>query len=352
MSARRKSRAKARPAARVTLREIAQQADVSTATVSLVLRESPLVADTTRQRVQEAIAKLGYVYNRGAANLRTRRTNTVGIVINDLTNPYFAELTAAMESTLGRVGRIAFLSNSEESPERQDRFIDKLREYNVDGVLMTPALGTPATSLRRLKQWGLPCVQVSRYVQGAAADYAGSDNLQGAEMVTRHLIALGHRRIAFIGGSALSSTGRDRRDGFRKAMRASGLTIDDQLIVECPPTRESSAAAILTLLDRVSAPTAAVGFNDITAFGIMLGLMRRGIRPGQDFAVTGFDDVSEAALWMPPLTTVGVDRHAIGEVAATLLLERIAHPDAPARRKIVAPKLIVRESCGAKGRGN
>jgi LacI family transcriptional regulator len=350
MTIRRKSRSKARPAGPVTLRELARHADVSTATVSLVLRESPLVADATRARVQAAITKLGYVYNRGAANLRTRKTNTIGIVINDLTNPYFAELTATMEATLGRVGRVAFLSNSEESPERQDRFIDKLREYNVDGVLMTPALKTPANSIRRMKQWGLPCVQVSRYVQGVAADYAGSDNLRGAELVATHLIALGHRRIAFIGGSVQSSTGRDRREGFRKAMRAAGLPVDEGLVVECPPTREAGAAAILGLLDAADPPTASVGFNDIVAFGIMLGLMRRGLRPGDKFGVTGFDDVSEAGLWMPPLTTVGVDRHAIGEAAATLLLERIANIDAPARRKIVEPKLIIRESCGAKGR--
>jgi LacI family transcriptional regulator len=350
MTTRRKPRAKARPAGRVTLRELAHHADVSTATVSLVLRESPLVAEATRQRVQLAIAKLGYVYNRGAANLRTRRTNTVGIVINDLTNPYFAELTAAMEATLGRVGRVAFLSNSEESPERQDRFIDLLREYNVDGVLMTPALRTPPASIRRLKQWGLPCVLVSRYLAGVTADYAGSDNLRGAEMVTAHLVALGHRRIAFIGGSALSSTGRDRRDGFRRAMRTASLSVDERWVVECPPTREQGAAALSALLDGPDRPTAAIGFNDIVAFGLMLELMRRGIRPGRDFAVTGFDDVAEAALWMPPLTTVGVDRNAIGEAAARLLLERIDNRDTSPRRKIVEPKLIIRESCGAKGR--
>lgn len=345
MSPARKSGAPRRPG-RLTLRDLAKHADVSPATVSLVLRKSPLVAEATRERVLQSMRTLGYVYNRGAASLRTQRTHTVGIAINELANPYFAELTAAIERALNRVGYSVFLSNSAEDPVHQDHFIERMREYNADGVIICPAERTTAAALAQLSQMQMPCVLISRYVHGAEADFAGNDHRRGAFLTTEHLISLGHTRVAMVGGSVLNSTGVERHEGYRAALQAHGVPFDPDLLVPCAPTREGGVQAIHQLLSLKNPPTAAACYNDVIAFGAMLGLRQLGREPGQDFAVTGCDDIAEAALWSPALTSVVIDTGAMGDSAVQLLLARIADPESPPRSVVLEPKLVVRASSG------
>lgn len=336
--------------ARLTLRDLARHAGVSPATVSLVLRKSPLVAEATRARVLETVRALGYVYNRGAASLRTQRTHTVGVAINELVNPYFAELTASIERALTRIGRTVFLSNSAEDPSRQEQFIETMREYNADGLIICPAEGTAPASLRRVVEYGMPCVLISRFVPGVKLDYAGNDHRRGTFLATEHLIALGHRRLAMVGGTDRTSTSIERRQGYRQALAAHGIATDPALVVPCGPTRDNGAEAIKMLLGRGRPPSAAVCFNDVLAFGVMLGLRQLGLEPGRDFAVAGCDDVAEAALWTPALTTVAVDSVAMGDAAVSLLLERIANFAAPRREIVLQPRLVVRESSGGPRR--
>ncbi|MFI5020324.1 MAG: LacI family DNA-binding transcriptional regulator [Alphaproteobacteria bacterium] len=330
----------------LTLRDLAKHARVSPATVSLVLRKSPLVAEATRKRVAEAVRALGYVYNRGAASLRTRRTHTVGVAINELVNPYFAELTAAIEAALTRIGRTVFLSNSAEDPARQAQFIETMREYNADGLIICPAQGTDPASLRRLRALGVACVLISRNLPGSGLDYAGNAHRRGMFLATEHLVSLGHRRIAMIGGTELSSTGIERLQGYREALAAYGLAPDPALHVPGAPTRSHGAEAVKALLARRAPPTASVCFNDVVAFGVMLGLRQRGREPGRDFAVVGCDDLAEAALWTPALTTIRIQSGAMGEAAAQLLLDRMADLSAPRREVVLQPELVVRESSG------
>jgi LacI family transcriptional regulator len=333
-----------RPRERLTLQDLAAHAGVSRATVSLVLANSPLVAEKTRARVLESVRVLGYVYNRGAANLRTRRTHTIGIAINEITNPYFTELTAVLQGAFRDLGRTVFVSNSDEDPARQDQFIATMREYNADGLVICPAEGTEAESLRRLKEQGIACVLLSRDVPGSGLDYAGHAHRQGTSMVTEHLIGLGHRRIAMIGGADRNWTGRERRLGYRDALAGNGLPLAPELVLAGTPSRSFGAEAIKRLMRLDDPPTAAVCFNDVIAFGVMLGLRQIGREPGRDFAVFGYDDLAEAELWTPALSTVRIDTHAIGTAAAKLLLERIENPDAPPKRVISQPSLIIRES--------
>jgi len=342
------------PRQRVTLKEIAERAGVATGTVSMVLNDSPLVADGTRAHVRRVIADLGYVYNRGAAQMRNRRTNIVGVSICNLTNPYFAEITAGIERSLETLGRVLFLGNCGESVERQSRFLSTLREYNVEGVLLMPAVGTPRKVVAQLREWRIPVVMVSRRVIGTECDFAGNDNRKGALLATEHLIRLGHERIAYVGFNRRTSTGRDRFAGFRAALRQAGSEVMPELVVECGATREQGFDAIARLYQLAAPPTAVVSFNDLIAFGVMLGLKHRDAVPGRDCSVIGFDDVSEAALWHPPLTTVAVDVDAIGRAAGRLLLGRIDHPDRPIEQVALEPTLVVRSSCGpvpARGRG-
>lgn len=337
----------ARGSRRVTLLDVAHRARVSRATVSLVMRDSPLVADKTRERVQKAATELGYVYNRGAASLRSRRTQIVGVSITDLSNPYFAELTAAAEQGLSLMGRIALLSNNNESVEKQGAFIDTMREYNVDGLILCPAVGTPTSLIERLHALHIPFLFLSRRVTGVPGDYVSNDNIRGMRMATEHLLALGHRRIAMIGTNLRTSTGRERLRGYTTALRDAGIQVDPALIVQGPPTRRQGMEGVLAVMKLPQPPTAAVSFNDITAFGVMLGLNHLGIRIGRDFAVVGHDDIVEAGLWMPGLTTVAVPVEEVGRQAARVLLDRINEPERPVQRVILAPELIIRDSSGA-----
>jgi LacI family transcriptional regulator len=332
--------------ARLTLRDLARHAGVSPATVSLVLGKSPLVAQKTRERVLESVRVLGYVYNRGAASLRTQRTHTIGVAINDLTNPYFSELTAAIERALTSVGWTVFLSHSNEDPSRQDGFIATMREYNADGLVICPAQGSDASALGRLTEIGMPCVLISRDLPGSGLDYAGNDHRRGMFLGAEHLIGLGHRRIAMLGGSDAIYTGRERREGYREALQAHGIEVDPALLLAGPPTRSFGAEAIRTAFGFAEPPTAALCFNDVIAFGVMLGLRQMGREPGVDFAVVGCDDLAEAALWTPALTTIAIDSVAMGEAAADLLLDRVARPETPRREVVLQPELIARASSG------
>lgn len=329
---------------RVTLVDVAAAAAVSPATVSLVLRDSPSIPQRTADRVRDAAARLGYVYNRGAAGLRAARSGMVGVVVNDLTNPYFAEIVAAIQDAMAREGRVVVMSSTAESPDRQAAFVDKLREYNVDAVVVSPAAGTDPAFLRRIRAWGLPCIQFSRDVPGAGADFVGADNRGGMQRAVRHLVDLGHRRIAMVGVDTGISTGRERLDGYRDALAGAGIPRDPALEIACPATRADGMAAVSALLDRASPPTAVACFNDILAFGAMLALLARGLAPGRDVSVTGFDDIAEAALWRPALTTVAVPRRAIGEAVIGLLDRRLQDPAGPPERVLVEVGLVVRDS--------
>ena len=330
---------------RATLKDVADSAGVSRSTVSLVLRNSPLIAKKTHDRVQAAIKAVGYVYNRSAANLRTRRSGIVGLVICEISNPFFAEFTAGIDAVLDHAGLVSFLGNTAESPARQDRFIDRMQEHNAEGLILVPADATSSRLVQRLGVWGAPCVQALRYLTGRDEDYVGADYRLGMAMATEHLIGLGHRRIAFIGGTKRTSATAERHAGYRSALNRYGM--NDDLIVYCPPVLSAGPPAISELLKRADPPTAAVCFNDLTAFGVMLGLSELGIRPGLEFGVVGFDDIADAASWRPALTTVATKPHQIGEDAANLLLHRIATPQGGPERVILPPRLVVRDSCGA-----
>ena len=327
----------------VTLQQIASELGVSTATVSLALRGSAAVAKATRERVQERARDLGYVYNRSAASLRTARSHMIAVCVHDITNPYFVDLLKGVERAAMAEGRTMLLGTYDEDFERQQRILATFREYRPDGLMLCPAVGTRLEDLRALIDTGTPIVQLSREVVGSGLDFVGSQDEEGGRIATEHLIAQGHRRIAFFGGVAGASTADNRRAGWRAALSAKGLACDDALIFSGWGRRDTGLAAIDAALAAPEPPTAAVCFNDVTAFGAMLGLYRRGLTPGRDFALVGYDDTAEAALWQPGLTSL---RHGVppGPVAGETLFERVKDPRLPARRRAITPSLVVRGS--------
>ena len=310
----------------------------------MVLNNSPSVAPTTREHVQNIIKELGYIYNRSAGQLRNRRTGIVGVSICNLANPYFAENTIGIETSLHNLGLSLILGNSEESVAKQKRFLDTARQHNVEGLILMPAIGTTRNMIDEIAGWGIPVVMVSRYVQSNKADYAGCDNISAATLATNHLIELGHKRIAFVGATSRSSTSRDRLRGFKEAMKNAHLDLPPEFIRSCEASREDGFYAVKNLLELKKPPTGIVCFNDLLAFGVMLGLRSAGLEPGRDCSVVGIDNVLEAELWQPGLTTIAIDSKKIGQYAGQLLRRRMENPGRPAENLLLTPELIVRGS--------
>jgi LacI family transcriptional regulator len=333
----------------VTVTDIANAIGVSRATVSLVLRGSPLVHADTRARVEAELKRQRYVYNRGAANLRRRTSSSVALVINDLANPFFAEFAAGVDEALGEKGYVTLLGSTGESPERQQAVLTSLMEHTPAGVILSPAEGSDAAQLHKVLDARTNVLLFNRELSGADDwGFLGLDNQNGAQLATEHLISLGHKRIAFYGGHADSSSCRQRRAGHALAMEQAGLPVDAAWLIESAPNRLEAAARTGELFGEHAAPTAAVCYNDTVALGLMLGLMARGIQPGKGFAVTGFDDIPEAAVTTPPLTTLAANPRERGRQAAQLVLRQLEQPDRAPEKTIAPVTLSIRESSGAR----
>ncbi|MEP7043867.1 MAG: LacI family DNA-binding transcriptional regulator [Dokdonella sp.] len=329
---------------KITLRDIAQGCGVSPATVSLVLQRSPLVRTTTRARIEAEIERQGYVYNRAAANLRQRTSSSVALIVNDLSNPFFAEFAAGVDEALAAAGCVTLLGSTGESTERQRAVLASLLEHAPAGIILSPAEGSDGDAIARLVGAHTPLLVFNRELGGGEWDLLALDNRRGARLATGHLLALGHRRIAFFGGHRDSSSCRERRDGYLDAMSAAACAPEPQWLIETAPTRLEAARQVGALFVRDPAPTAAVCYNDAVALGLQLGLAARGRQPGRDFAVVGFDDIPEAAVSLPPLTTIATDPRARGRQAAERILARVADPDLAIARTIAPARLVVRES--------
>lgn len=327
----------------ITILDVAAEAEVSKSTVSLVLQGSELIRKETADRVREAARKLGYVYNRRAGELRGGASKTIGVVINDLMNPFFAEVLVGLERKLVDAGYIVFMAHTNENLQRQEQVLTTMREHNAAGIALCPALGTPASLTKAVKAWGLPLVVIVRTLGSGSYDFAGSDNERGVEIATDHLLSAGHRRIGFLGGQS-GPVLEQRLHGYKAALAKAGIGFDEQLVFAANPTRQGGHDTMIELLAAKPAVQAAVCYNDLVAFGALSALGERGLRAGKDFALMGFDNVLDAAHSNPPLSTIDIRPEDLGEQAAALLLARIAEPDLPRQRYLAEPRLILRQS--------
>ena len=276
---------------KITLLDIAAAVGVSRGTVSLVLRKSPLVKDTTRRRVEAAIEELGYVYDRGAAYLRSRKTNTIGLVICNITNPFYAEFTSGVDAALESGGWLSIFGNSGESADRQERILTRMREQAVDGIILVPTANTPEKIIRSLQRWGFPFVQATRHVLGEETDFVGQDHFNGVPHGRRSPGVPSATDVSrSLAAQSVIRPRSKRQAGYQAAMQSHGLVGSNQLIVPCIVDPVDASRAILEALAHKPRPTAAVCFNDHVAYGVVGTLVDQGIRPGTDFAVVGFDD--------------------------------------------------------------
>lgn len=331
---------------KVTLQDVADAASVSKATASLALRANPRISESTRMRVLQAVEALGYVYNQRAASLRTRRSDTIGLIIKDVSNPFNAELTGGAESQLAGKGYSLLLGTTDDDMSKQSRMITTMLEGGVDALILSVVAETAFDSLRKWTQF-CPMVLLTQYYDQLAVDCVGMDDENGTERAIEHLIGQGHRRIAFVGGYDSALTRQRRLHSYSDILRQHSIKFDPALCIPSPVTRQGGYDAVQQLLSMEQPPSAAYCYSDVIAFGVMLGLRAARMEAGVDFAVIGFDDVPEAALWRPSLTTVSADPRGLGENAAQLALRRISAPDAPFRRVIMPSQLVLRGSTAA-----
>ena len=330
--------------ARVTLMDVARHCGVSRATVSLVLNDSPLVATKTRDRVREAMTDLGYVYNRAAASLRTQHSDAIGVVLTNITNPYFAEFAAGLQDTLTSSGTVPLLAVSDEDRDLQHRLITSLVERNVDGIVLVPAHGTTPSDLPDLL--GTPLVLMARRLNGLDVDYVGAQNRDGAYAAAEHLYSHGCRRIAFVGGFTDSSARQERAGGVAEFLNDYGLSLDSDHSVVCEPARPQAREAALQLLSMDPEVDGVVCFSDVVAFGVLDAIADIGRSVGSDVRVIGFDDVHDAGLNRPSLSSIAVPARETGRRAAQLVLERAAGSAERTVRDEFPTKLEPRETCG------
>jgi LacI family transcriptional regulator len=335
------------PRRSVTITDVAAAANVSKSTVSLVLQGSPLIARDTAERVRQAAEALGYVYNRRAADLRRKATNVVGVLINDLANPFFAELLVGIQRGLDEAGLVSLMAHTDERLDTQERVLSSMREHNAAGLIICPVFGTPESLLQSIRASGMPVVVTVRPPQSPEFDFVGTDHAHGMFAVTSHLIDQGHRRIAFLGRAGAGPVYESRRAGYERAMREHGLPIVAQWLVDVAPSRDGGREGVRRILAMHPRPTAVVCYNDVVAFGAMSELGEHELAVGRDMAITGFDGVIAAAHTNPPLTTIETRPAELGALTADALLERLANPDAPPIRRITEPTLVVRQSSAA-----
>lgn len=328
---------------RVTIKDVAAHAGVSVATVSLVVRDSHQISDATKARVRDSMAELGYVYNRRAAEMRSRSSRILGLVVSNVRNPYFAELTMAVEEAANTVGYTVLLGCSSDDVDRQEQILQTMAEHQVDGVILLPASHSTREGLEELlDRTGLAHVLVTRSPMGYTSDYVGADNTRSGELIGRHLRELGARRVAFLGGVAESAPRNDRRQGVLMGL---GQSLRD-LSADVPSAydaREDLAALLEEALSEEK-PDAIVTYNDMYAFSLLGALRSHGLEPGRDIAVASFDDVPEAVRTYPPLTSVAGYPEKVGTIAMELLFQTIDRGHRQAQQVLVEPTLQVRRS--------
>ncbi|WP_413645492.1 LacI family DNA-binding transcriptional regulator [Marinococcus sp. PL1-022] len=330
---------------RVTLKQVAEHAGVSRATASLIVRNSPSISKPTREKVLQSMEELGYVYDRVAANLREQRSTTIGLIITDISNPFYSELLVGVHETLEKEGYTILLGTTFDSEEKQRKLLSTMMENRVGGVILCPVSDTSMTDIESLNKWQLPLVLAVREIDGLVSDYVGVNYERGAYLATKHLLEEGHTSIAFVGGGSESLAWKDRENGYMKAYKEWGKELDTSLIEAGTTDRNGGVQAIKSIFNKDKKPTAVFCFNDTVAFGVLEELRNQGKIPGEDVAVVGFDDVPEAeALSYPALTTVSSYPKEIGARAAALLKEQLGNDERDRKRIILEPELVVRKS--------
>ena len=311
------------------IRDVARRAGVSPITVSRVINNSGSVSEETRKEVEAAILELRYVPNTMARSLRSRRTQTLALLITDVTNPFWTTVARGVEDKAVENGFSVILCNTDEDAEKQENYIDVLVQKRVDGAIIAP-VNRDAAALRSFDEHSIPYVVIDGRLDDIDTDLVVGDSVGGAYALTKHLIDLGHRRIAIIAGPKSAPTADDRYAGYLKALKETGIPADEQLSRRGGFDQESGYELTLKFLELEDRPTALFAGNNLIGLGALIALRERGIRVPDGMAVVAFDEIPQLSVVCPFLTVADQPAYEMGAIATELLLERLARVPAPA----------------------
>ncbi len=329
-----------------SIREVAARAGVSLGTVSNVLNHPEVVAETTRLRVLAAIKELGFVRNGSAHQLRTGGSQYIGLIVLDIANPFFTEVARGAEDAANEAGYVVILCNSDDSQEKELRYLHVMEEQRTAGILITP-VHDDTEYLQRLRQQEIAVVLLDRPAYSHGLCSVAVDDILGGELATRHLLELGHRRIAFVSGPVSIRQCAERRAGMSRAIEAARLN-PEQVIIDIPASAQNANAGekcIEALLNQVNKPTATFCANDLLALGVMRGLLQRGYKIPEEMALIGYDDIEFARSLSPALSSVRQPKYLLGYTATEQLLNEINDVEHHQHKQILyQPELIIRAS--------
>jgi LacI family transcriptional regulator len=340
----------------VTIKDIARHAGVSHSTVSRALGGSPLISATTARRVRESAAALGYRPSAAARSLKTNRSGVIGAIVSSMDDPFFSEILQGIEEGVQAESYSLFVAASQRDASREQNIVQAMVEHRVDGIIIC-STSFGAQQGRLLRTYGCPIVVINNQ---AVEDYLYSichDDIDGSRQVTRHLVELGHRQIAYLGNAQSGRTTMDRLAGYKQEMEAHGLYIPEGYIFHAPggqpPQGRESVAHFLHLPDR---PTALVCFNDMLAIGVIQCLQQAGLDVPRDLSVAGFDNIVFSAYTYPTLTTFDQPKRSLGTEAARMVLNLIkSSPDDEVARqpfiRLLKGQLLIRKSTDIFDRG-
>ena len=329
-----------------TIHDVAKRAGVGSITVSRVINNSGYFSPETRKRVEKAIAELGYVPNSLARSLRSRKTNSVALMVTDITNPFFTTLARGVEDAANKAGYTVIFCNTDESQAKEEEYINVLLQKQVDGLLLVPTQNSDH-AIRRIQKHGTPVVVLDRQVPNVDVDTVRCDSVQGAYDLTRYLLSLGHKEIAVISGKLGIATADDRVAGYRKALAEANINLDEQYIIRGELTPEGGYSMTTQAISLPQRPTALIATNNFITIGAMKALQEAGLGVPADIALVGFDDLPPAMVTFPFFTVISQPAYEMGTKAMELLLTRLEGEETDSYEEVLLPtQLIVRRSSG------
>ncbi|QGQ45017.1 LacI family DNA-binding transcriptional regulator [Metabacillus sediminilitoris] len=332
----------------VKMSDVAKLANVSTATVSRVLRNPETVKENTRKKVLNVIEQLNYQPNILARHFRRNETNTILVMVPNILNTVFTGIIEGIESEAARNGYRVLLGNTNKSVENEYGLIDLLKQKQTDGMILFSARMDPKTLVNLSEEY--PIVLTTAYIDGLKVPTVSIDNISSSRNAVAHLIKLGHTRIAHISGPLEFNGSRDRYKGYQQALLQNDLEIDSMLVQEGDFTLESGYNLMLKFIAMEHPPTAVFTGNDEMAMGVIKAAKDHGLKVPEDLAVVGFDNISFSAIFEPALTTIAQPLFKMGQVSMQLLLQQIQGVQVSKIQHILESELIIRDSCGGKGK--
>jgi LacI family transcriptional regulator len=334
-----------------TLEDVALRAGVSKSTVSRVLNNSAKISEETRARVLDAARELNYEPNIIARSLSKNKTFTIGVILEDILNPFFSAVAKGIETALRISGYSMILTSSDFDHENELKLVRMLIQYKVDGILLTP-VDHDGETVTLLKERGLPFFIMNSRSKDKEVSWIDSDNFQGGLMATRHLIGLGHRGFLCLRHMAIDGS-RLRFEGFKAAVLEAGLKMQEQVVLGDAHSRRDGYDLICRFIDENgtgSMPSAVIAVNDTVAIGAIEALLERGLSIPERVSVIGYDDINISALIRVPLTTIHQPKFRMGEIAASQLVDKIERGErGVARQFLIQPRLVERDSCQTCG---